>query len=348
VYDFSPVDPMIDAMNKYGIIPIWDLCHYGYPDDLDPFSIEFVKRFVQYATAFSQYVSSRMQGPYFFTPINEITYFAFIGGLWGWAAPYKKSRLFYNELRLNLCRAAIESVKAIRKILPAARMIHADPLVQVATPVNMPQLRKKALYESNVDTYIAWDILCGKSHPELGGSPEILDIVGVNNYSRGFFEYVPGDKGPHKSMEENDKRVVPLCTLLGFVYKKYGRPIIIAETSSEDDQRAPWLKDVMEEILAAVNQGIDIQGICLFPAIGSPRWDEGPWVQSGFYNVVPNGKELQRRMDDPYVKELLRWQKILNCVTMLSDEPLNQIESVHEVKKAAEKLHPQPDRDWHR
>jgi hypothetical protein len=35
-YDFSSIDPMIAAMKEQQIIPIWDLCHYGYPDDLDP------------------------------------------------------------------------------------------------------------------------------------------------------------------------------------------------------------------------------------------------------------------------------------------------------------------------
>jgi hypothetical protein len=39
--------PHIDAMNASKIIPIWDLCHYGYPDDLDPFSDAFVERFAQ-------------------------------------------------------------------------------------------------------------------------------------------------------------------------------------------------------------------------------------------------------------------------------------------------------------
>src|SRR5688500_8299115 len=31
-YDFSCIDPVIEAMNRHQILPIWDLCHYGYPD----------------------------------------------------------------------------------------------------------------------------------------------------------------------------------------------------------------------------------------------------------------------------------------------------------------------------
>jgi hypothetical protein len=42
---------MIEAMNASRIIPIWDLCHYGYPDDLDPFSDAFVDRVAHYCRA---------------------------------------------------------------------------------------------------------------------------------------------------------------------------------------------------------------------------------------------------------------------------------------------------------
>lgn len=78
-YDFSGLDPYIAAMNKHQILPIWDLCHYGYPDDLDPFAPAFAERFAAYARAAAEYVTPRIRGPNFFTPINEITFFAFMG-----------------------------------------------------------------------------------------------------------------------------------------------------------------------------------------------------------------------------------------------------------------------------
>jgi hypothetical protein len=55
-YDFSSIDPMIEAMQQTQIIPIWDLFHYGYPDDLDPFSNEFTSRFARYCRAAAEYV----------------------------------------------------------------------------------------------------------------------------------------------------------------------------------------------------------------------------------------------------------------------------------------------------
>ena len=111
-YDFSTIDPFIDAANASKITPVWDLCHYGYPDDLDPFSDAFVDRFASYCRAAAEYVVPKVRGPHFFTPINEITFFSFCAGEWGWAAPFRCSREDRMRLRLALCRAAIAGVKA--------------------------------------------------------------------------------------------------------------------------------------------------------------------------------------------------------------------------------------------
>ncbi|HZA35500.1 MAG TPA: hypothetical protein VE505_11260 [Vicinamibacterales bacterium] len=75
-------------MNEAQILPIWDLCHYGYPDDLDPFRPDFVGRFAAYCRAAAEYVTARVRGPHFFTPVNEITFWGFSGGECGWAAPF--------------------------------------------------------------------------------------------------------------------------------------------------------------------------------------------------------------------------------------------------------------------
>ena len=164
-YDFSPIDGMIEALNESQILPIWDLFHYGYPDDLDPFAEEFAQKFADYCRAAAEYVVPRVKAPHFFTPINEITYFSFIGGEWGFVAPYKKTKEDRFKLRLAICKAAIAGAKAIREIAPEARMVNIDPLVQVVAPRDRPDLIEAARHETYVDTFLAWDILCGKKHP---------------------------------------------------------------------------------------------------------------------------------------------------------------------------------------
>jgi beta-glucosidase/6-phospho-beta-glucosidase/beta-galactosidase len=343
-YDFSSIDPAIAAMNEHQILPIWDLCHYGYPDDLDPFSEEFIDRFANYARAAAEYVIPKLRGPHFFTPINEITFFSFCGGEWGWVAPYKNTRDDRFNFRVALCKAAIAGVNAIREIEPEARMVHIDPLVQVVAPRDRPDQIEAARQETFVDTFLAWDILFGKEFTELGGSPEILDIVGANNYSFGQMEY--REKGPHQALEPNDDRILPLCDLLREVWDRYHRPMIIGETSGLGKGRAAWLKDVMEESLAAVDSGIDLHGICLFPAVDMPNWHTGEWLHNGICDLVEENGVLKRVPAENYVNELRRWQKELNRVTTLDTDPFSDPVELQDVIDAAKRLKKKPDADW--
>jgi hypothetical protein len=343
-YDFSGIDPMISAANEQKIAVIWELCHYGYPDDLDAFSEEFVQRFAAYSKAAAKYIVGRTSSPYFFSPINEITFFAFCGGEWGWVAPYAKAKEDRFKFRLNLCKAAIASVNAIREVEPAARMVHFDPLVNVVAPINCPEQEAAAWHETYVDTFLAWDILYGKEHPELGGAPEILDIAGPNNYSFGQMEY--REHGPHAALVSGDDRRLPLCDLLQLVWARYGRPMVIGETSGMNKGRGPWLKDVMEEALAAVDKGMDLHGICLFPAVDMPDWHTGKWLHNGLADIVPVGDDLTRHLYLPYIKELHKWQKKLNRVTMLDDDPFSDPVDLQDVIKAAKTLKEVPDKNW--
>lgn len=344
IYDFSLIDPMIKAMNEQQILPIWDLCHYGYPDDLDPFTDAFTERFAAYCQAAAEYVVPKLRGPYFFTPVNEITFFSFCGGEWGWVAPFKHTKEDRFKFRLALCKAAIAGVKAIRAVEPNARMINIDPLVQVVAPRDRPDQRQAAWNETYVDTFLAWDILYGKLHPELGGSPEILDIVGANNYSFGQMEY--REHGPHKALPADDDRIKPLCDLLKMVWDRYRRPVIIGETSGMNEGREDWLRDVMEESLAAVNAGMDLHGVCLFPAVEMPDWHTGQWLKNGLCDVVPEAGTLRRIDCAPYVAELRRWQKELNRVTELDQDPFSDPVELQDVIDAAKRLKKTPDKNW--
>lgn len=345
VYDFTAIDPMIAAMKEHCILPIWDMCHYGYPDDLDPLSDAFTERFAAYCKAAAAYVVPKLPGPYFFTPINEITFFSFCGGEWGWVAPYCNTKADRFQFRIALCKAAIAGVNAIREVVPDARMIHMDPLVQVVAPRDRPDLQLAAWHETFVDTFLAWDILYGKELPELGGSPEVLDIVGANNYSFGQMEY--RETGPHQALPPDDDRIKPLCDLLRLVWDRYHRPMIISETSGMEDGREDWLRDVMEESLAAVDAGIDLHGICLFPAIDMPDWHTGKWLHNGLCDLVPKSGILCREQCAPYISELRRWQKELNRVTELDEDPLSDPVELQDVIDAAKRMKKKPDANWH-
>src|SRR5438067_3691926 len=111
-YDFSSVRPMLQASRQHRVEVIYDLFHYGYPQDVDLWSRDFPRRFAEYCYATARFVGANDEGPYYFTPINEPSYFSWAAGDVGRFAPYANGRGF--ELKVNLVRAAIAGIDAIR------------------------------------------------------------------------------------------------------------------------------------------------------------------------------------------------------------------------------------------
>ena len=198
-YDFTSIEPLIAAMNEAQILPIWDLCHYGYPDELDPFRPDFVGRFAAYCRAAAEYVTARVRGLHFFTPVNEITFWGFSGGEWGWAAPFGRDK----PTRLRL-----------RHVLRGC------------------------------------DCRCSRDSSDL------------------------------------------------------------------------------------------------FPAVDMPNWHTGEWLHNGICDLVDEGGKLRRVPFQPFVEELHRWQRLLNRVTTLDQDPFSDPVELQDVVDAARRLQVEPDKNW--
>src|SRR5687768_15332519 len=123
--------------------------------------------------------------------------------------------------------------------------------------------------------------------------------------------------------------------------------MIIGETSGMNEGREDWLRDVMEESLAAVVEGIDLHGICLFPAVDMPDWHTGEWLHNGICDLVFEGDSLLRQPYQPYIDELRSWQRRLNRVTELDEDPFSDPVDLEDVRRAAQTWTKQPDQNWH-
>ena len=345
-FDFSLLDPVIEAMTSAGVVPIWDFCHYGYPDDTDPFASDFSERFAEYCFYAARHVTRLVGGEWgpYFSPMNEITYFSQAGGLWGLIAPFGRDRDTYESLRIALCSAAIAGIDAIRSEVSDARMIAMDPVVNIVAPRDQPELAEAAHHETWTDPYVAWDILAGLRESELGGAPDVLDVVGVNCYSFGQQE-LRGD-GPHDSLDPGDDRILPVHDLIEFAWQRYQRPMMVAETSGLRDGRDEWLDDVMQESLAAVVGGIDLQGVCLYPAVDMPDWNNGEWLHNGIADLVPEGGDLRRVPDQAYVDRIRAWQHLLNESERLDEGVLSTPVDQGDVHDAARRLTLAGDANW--
>lgn len=295
-YDFSSLAPFVEAARCERIQVIWNLCHYGWPDSLDVFSGGFVERFANYAGAVAQYLRNGSSEPLCFAPVNEISFLA-------WAAsrdiiyPYAHGR--DGEIKSQLVRAAIAGCDAIRSVDPRARFVFADPVYHVFPPRAMPELAPLARGQEDAQ-YEAWDMLGG-----------YLDIVGVNFYHANQWEYP--DMRLRWEDTPRDKRWVPFHKLLLRVYQRYHRPIFIAETSHFGVGRGPWLREMAREIRIAKDNGVPVEGVCIYPVIDRPDW-ENPhhWHNSGLWDLVPDSNgSLRRIISSAYAEELKRAQLLL-------------------------------------
>ena len=319
VYDFSSVDPYVDAANATGTEVIWDLLHYGWPDELDIFSAAFVDRFAGFCRASAEYLRARAPAPRFYTPINEISFFAWAAGEVGWFHPFAVRR--GGELKRQLVRAWIAGVDAIRDVDPGARIVSVEPIIHTVPPRGRQDIDGRAAAQ-NDSQWEAWDLLIGRREPELGGAPRYLDIVGVNFYHDNQWE-VPGGEKIHWHVEPRDPRWVPFSQLIRGAYDRYQRPIIIGETSHVGVGRAEWIRELTDEVLIAIEGGLPLEGICLYPIMDRFEWnDPTHWHNSGLwdYDIQSDGT-FRRVLNPAYAGEFARSQLRLARVGFGTVEP---------------------------
>ena len=280
-FDFSTVRSMLEAARRQDLQILWTLCHYGWPEDVGLHSAAFVERFAAYCSAMARVVAELGDEVPFYTPINEISFFAWAAGEVGYMYPFNRGT--GGELKRQLVRAAIAGMEAILAVEPRARFIHVDPLIHVVTPRGRPELARAAA-DQRASQFDAWDMLVGGLHPELGGHPRYLDVIGVNFYHANEWEYP--DQRLRWEDTPRDPRWVPLHRLLAEVHTRYGRPMLISETSHFGVGRGRWLREVVEEADLARSAGAPLEGLCVYPVIDRPDWDDPEhWHNSGLWDL---------------------------------------------------------------
>lgn len=294
-YDWSSVEAQLAAARIVGTEVIWDLLHYGWPDHVDVWAPDFVTRFAAFAAAAARHIGPAAPGERrFYAPVNEISFLAWGGGDAGYLNPFARGRGF--ELKVQLARAAIAAMEAIRTVDPFARFVHADPIINIvadpARPADAPSAEGHRLAQ-----YQAWDMLAGRAWPQIGGRPDLLDVVGVNFYHNN--QWVHGGA----PLAFDDPMARPLHALLAEVYARYGRPIFIAETGIEGDARASWLRMVLAEVRLASELGVPVEGVCLYPILDHPGWDDDRYCPNGLLACSP---EVAGRIVHPALADVVR------------------------------------------
>jgi beta-glucosidase/6-phospho-beta-glucosidase/beta-galactosidase len=294
-YNWSTVDAITAAATKERVEIIWDLLHFGFPDWVNPYHRDFPLIFADFAEAFVK----RQPAAGLYVPINEISFLSWAAGDAEFMYPWSKGR--GCDLKRSLCAAALEATRVIRRHHSDSMILSVEPMISVQ-PFGASDLpTAQRLHEAQFE---AVDTLLGKANPDLGGAPEMIDIIGVNHY-------------PHSQWYSDDQRTTiswntadwtPLSVLLERVFDRYRKPLLLAETGAEGDLRTQWFNYVTLECQKGLSAGLPIMGICLYPILSHMAWTGERFCPNGLFD----GSDRNRYPEASYLDAVLKYQRTAN------------------------------------
>src|SRR5205085_8496656 len=99
--------------------------------------------------------------------------------------------------------------------------------------------------------------------------------------------------------------------LLAEVHARYNRPLLIAETGSEDRVRPGWLRYVCRVAQAALAQGVPLHGLFLYPILNHPGWVDDRHCYNGLWDYAD--KNGEREIYEPLEAEIHLWQQVFDA-----------------------------------
>jgi hypothetical protein len=308
-YDWRRVVPMIQAARRTRTLVLWDLFHFGYPDGLDLFSADFTDRFRRFARAFAKLHREETDDPLFVTPVNEISFMSWAGGDAGFFNPFVKHR--GDDVKTALVRATIAATVEVRDVEPSARIVQPEPIIDIIAHPTRPQDRLLA-ENYRLSQFQAFDMIAGRQRSELGGREEYLDVIGMNYYIQNQWIHEGAVLVP------SHPRHLPVRYMMREVWERYRRPLFIAETGIEGDVRPNWLRYISREARGAMRLGVPLEGICLYPIVDHPGWEDDRHCPNGLWGYPEAGGG--RPIFEPLAKELARQTALFAGAPLPVDE----------------------------
>ena len=310
-YNWSAVTATIRQGQRLGIQQAWDICHFGYPDDLTPLHPHFARRFAQICRSFVRhYRTVEPDARLIVTPVNEVSFLSWLGGEVRGTVPFCVAKGW--EVKYALMRAYIEGIYAMREVDPSLLIMTTEPLINIVAPEQATgnQLLQAALEHDG--QFQSVDMLTGKICPELGGAPQLVDMLGFNYYYNN--QWVAGEgRGLSWTNIPPDTRWRSLSSLLEQAWLRYQLPFVVSETSHPGIDRPGWIRYIGQQVQEMLQQGMPLWGVCLYPIIDRPDWDNiAHWHHAGLWDAQPEANKPHARvLYEPYAVALREVQELI-------------------------------------
>lgn len=298
-YDWTFADETFAELQRLGIHPIVDLCHFGVPDWIGDFqNPDSPELFAAYARAFAE----RFPWVRLYTPVNEIFIAAnFSAQLGWWNERLSSDRAFVTALK-HLARAnllAEEAILATRGQL-GTLFIQSESTEYFHSSVPEASARADLLNEKR---FVSLDLVYGRDvracmyqyltdngmarseyewfmHYAPRYKP--FSIMGNDYYLTNEHMVTPGD-GPLTASGE----IFGYYIITKQYYDRYHLPVMHTETNLADAERAPgWLEKEWLNMLRLKQDGVPIVGFTWYSLIDQVDWDTALREDNGTVNPL--------------------------------------------------------------
>ncbi|HUS64459.1 MAG TPA: sugar nucleotide-binding protein [Kofleriaceae bacterium] len=305
-------DRQLQRLSGRGVAAIVGLVHHGSGP---PHTSLVEDSFVDGLAAHAAQVARRYPWVDAFTPVNEPLTTARFSGLYGHWYPHGRDHRTFLRALVIQCRAIKEAMRAIRRVIPGARLVQTEDVGQtVATPA----LQYQAELEE-ARRWLSFDLLCGRvdrDHPlwdrllswglsvedaaAFADDPCPPDIVGLNYYltsdrllDERLTLYPVWSHGGNEHDRYADVDAVRAWPgeILGHAgalrraWERYHLPVAVTEVhlGAPREQQLRWLKEAWDAAVALRGQGVPVRAITAWSIYGAFDWNSLLVREDGFY-----------------------------------------------------------------
>ncbi|AKF03843.1 sugar nucleotide-binding protein [Sandaracinus amylolyticus] len=310
--DWARSDERLSRLRELGVRPIVGLVHHGsgprWTSLIDP-------TFPERLAAYAERVAERYPWVTDFTPVNEPLTTARFSGLYGHWFPHGQSTHVFARCLIHQCAGIVRAMRAIRRVTPAARLVHTDDLGRVHAT---PRLAYQAEFE-NERRWLSFDLVMGRvdrAHPlwpkltgwgigedELDWFLERAcppDVIGINHYltsdrylDEDLARYPTWSHGGNGTDRYADVHAViarvdvPVDTeaALRDAWARYGRTLAVTEAqlAGPREEQLRWLHEVWTAASRLRDEGVDVCAVTAWSLLGAYDWNQLVTVEAGFY-----------------------------------------------------------------
>ena len=149
----------------------------------------------------------------------------------------------------------------------------SEPAIHVV-PRNSTPAARRAAEAYRVSEFEALDGILAKA-------PDSIDVIGLNFYFHNQWWHPS-----RRKIQRGNSLYRPLNEILAEFYRRYQKPLMIAETGIEDELRPDWFRYICDEVAIAMDKGIPMNGICLYPIFNHPGWADDRHCHNGLWDYA--------------------------------------------------------------